>query len=36
MKKSALMLSLFLLVSALFAQQEYALVIGNGNYTKVL
>jgi len=33
MKKPLLFLALIFLVSALWAQQKYALVIGNGNYT---
>jgi hypothetical protein len=32
-KKSILLFTVFLITQALFAQQKYALVIGNGNYT---
>jgi hypothetical protein len=35
MKKTAFLLSFLLLVSALWAQQKYALVIGNSNYTGI-
>jgi formylglycine-generating enzyme required for sulfatase activity len=35
MKKPALLLAIFLVVQALFAQQKYALVIGNQNYANV-
>jgi uncharacterized caspase-like protein len=34
MKRSLLVLSIFALFSAVYAQQKYALVIGNGNYTE--
>ncbi|MDR2576189.1 MAG: SUMF1/EgtB/PvdO family nonheme iron enzyme [Treponema sp.] len=35
MKKPILLLAIFLIAQALFAQQKYALVIGNSNYTGI-